>query len=473
LLEICFVRRKENRLESKIPTTEYAEENFAVVKLQPLEGEEVRVNIPQSLSSLRQKLNQKAKQEPKFRFYALFDKITQTETLQAAWKCAKANKGAPGVDGLTFEAIEEMEGGVEKFLNDIQLEMRSGKYNPQVVLRTYIPKANGKLRPLGIPTIRDRVIQRATLLIIEPIFEADFLDCSHGFRPKRSAHDALEEIRCYLNLGYCAVYDADLKGYFDSIPHDKLMACVEKRIADGKVLKLIKQWLTAVVVEKDKNQPPKYNRPDKGTPQGGVISPLLANIYLHWFDKVFHGEDSPSKWAKAKLVRYADDFVVLARYMSRKIVNFIEDKIERWLRLEINREKTKTINLNKQGVTLNFLGYELRYYKDKFGNRNKTYLNMQPTRKALETERDKLGELTDAGNCFKPINIVIKEMNANLRGWSNYFKLGYPRKSFRTINFFSRKLLTKHLQRRSQRKFRPPANMSYYEYFKRQGLIYL
>lgn len=426
--------------------------------------------LPPSLSSLRQKLNLKASREPKFRFYALFDKITRLSTLYAAWKRAKANKGAPGVDGVTFEAIEEK--GLEEFLRGTQLDMRRGNYKPQPVLRVFIPKASGKLRPLGIPTIRDRVVQTAAMLILEPIFEADFMDCSYGFRPERSAHQALEEIRVCINEGYCAVYDADLKGYFDTIPHDKLMACVKMRIADGSVLKLIRMWLEAVVIEKTGNEPPRSSRPDKGTPQGGVISPLLANIYLHWFDKVFHQETGPAEWARAKLVRYADDFVVLARDIGIQITRFIEEKIERWLGLEINREKTRVVNLKEQGASLNFLGYELRFYRDKFG-REKTYLNMQPSKESLEREKDQLREMTSPRNCYKPIHVMIQEMNKNLTGWSNYFRLGHPRETFRQINQFARTRLTKHLKRRSQRKFRPPKGTTFYEYFKQQGLIYL
>jgi RNA-directed DNA polymerase len=426
--------------------------------------------LPPTLAALRQKLSQKAKQEKRFRFYSLYGHIVRPETLHAAWKQVRANGGTPGLDGVSIEQVEQ--GGVEAFLAGIERSLKDRTYRADKVRRVYIPKANGKLRPLGIPTVRDRVVQTAVMLILEPIFEADFKDCSHGFRPGRSAHDALRAIGTELAQGHCAVYDADLAGYFDSIPHDKLLACVRMRVTDGSVLGLIRMWLKAPVVETEKGKPPTVKRNEKGTPQGGVISPLLANIYLHWFDTVFHREDGPAQWAKAKLIRYADDFVVMACYISPQLEAFIEQKIEGWLGLSINREKTRVYDAREPGRTLDFLGYSFRYDRDRQG-RAWRYWNLTPSRRALQRERAALREMTGPEQCFTPMPELIGRLNRQMRGWANYFSLGYPRAARRHINRYVRERLTRHAQRRSQRGYKPAEGVSFSEHFKRMGLVYL
>jgi RNA-directed DNA polymerase len=428
--------------------------------------------LPDKLHQLRWKLHQKAKNEPKFRFYALYDRIYRMDVLEAAWKHVGKRGKACGIDGVRAEDILEQENGLKNFLAAIHEELKSKTYHPSPVKRVYIPKADGKERPLGIPTLKDRVVQMAVVMILEPIFEADFHDCSHGFRPGRKAHDALDAIRENLKAGRTEVYDADLKGYFDTIPHDKLMACVRMRVTDRSVLGLIRGWLRAPIIEEDeqgKRQPPQKS--DKGTPQGGVISPLLANLYLHWFDKVFHWPDGPGTWANAQLVRYADDFVIMARYQSARIDEWISHRLEDWLGLTINREKTSVVRL-KQGESLDFLGFTFRYDRDLYGGAH-TYLNVIPSKKSLKKARETIREKTGPKMCYKPTPAVVQDLNTYLKGWCGYFKYGYPRKGFRDIGHYCRVRMTTHLNRRSQRKYHRPKGLSNYEYLQKLGLLRL
>lgn len=426
--------------------------------------------VSPKLATLRLRLFLKAKQEPKFRFYVLYDRIFRRDVLWAAWEQVRANKGAAGVDGVTIDQIVNAEDGPEKLVEELHEALRSKQYRPQPVKRVYIPKSNGKERPLGIPTIRDRVVQTATVLILEAIFEADFLGCSHGFRPHRSAHDALAEIRTGLKAGRKEVYDADLRGFFDSIPHDKLMSAVEMRIADRSVLKLIRLWLKTPVVDNRSGGPPQ--RQPQGTPQGGVISPLLANIFLHWFDSFFHGPQGPARWANAQLVRYADDFVVLCRHQGERLRDWIEQTLEGRMGLELNRDKTRTVDMKAPGASLDFLGYTFAYHRDLKG-RDFRYLNVSPSKQAIIREQGVLKQKTSSRYCYVPLPVLIKALNVHLRGWSNYFSFGYPRVAKRQINGFARERLTRHLRRRSQRPYRPPEGVSFYKHLSDLGLVYL
>jgi RNA-directed DNA polymerase len=446
------------------PTTEERRDGSS---LPPPEEPEVKggVALPAKVSELRRKLGHKAKQQPTFRFYALYDRIYRADVLWAAWSLVLKNDGAAGVDGMSLRDVVDP----EALLIDLQSALRTKTYRPQPVKRVYIPKADGRLRPLGIPTVRDRVVQMATLLILEPIFEADFLESSFGFRPGKSAHQAIDAIRQHLAAGYREVYDADLQGYFDTIPHDQLLSCLRMRITDRSVLGLIRMWLESPVVERDDSGRMTTTRPRQGTPQGGVISPLLANVYLHWFDKAFHRPEGPATWAKAKLVRYADDFVILARYVGDRLRQWIESTLEGRFRLTINRQKTRVVNLRESGASVDFLGFTFRYDRDLLG-RGHRYLNVFPSRKALVRLRDKVREITGPRWGWKPVTALIGELNRYLRGWSQYFQHGYPAHAFHHVNGYIQARLSRHLRRRSQRRHRPPAGQTMYAHQQQLGL---
>lgn len=376
------------------------------------------LKTPDNIRELQRKLYRKAKQEKEYRFYLLYDKIYRLDILNHAYRLVKANKGAPGIDGETFGSIEEREGGAEKYLEEIAGTLKRKDYKPQAVRRVNIPKPAGGKRPLGIPVIKDRVVQMAVKIVIEPIFEADFQENSYGFRPKRSAHQAVEDVINHLLRGKTDVIDADISKYFDTIPHDRLMQLVAKRIFDKQILKLIKMWLKAPIVEEREDGKKEYKGNDKGTPQGGVISPLLANIYLNVLDTLWAVKKVQERLG-ARLVRYADDSVVLCRGNTDRILTGIKRVLDD-LGLTLNEEKTRIVDARQE--SFDFLGFSIGM---KRGLRTgKIYPHTEPSKKALKRIRSEIKQLTTERYSATPTEVVIRRVNEVARGWVGYFRFG-------------------------------------------------
>ncbi len=370
------------------------------------------------IRELQRKLYQKAKQEKGYRFYLLYDKVYRMDILSNAYKLVKANKGAAGIDGETIESIEEKDGGVQKYLEDVAGELKRKEYKASPVRRVYIPKSDGSKRPLGIPTIKDRVVQMAVKIVIEPIFEADFQENSYGFRPKRNAHQAVADVSKQLSSGKTQVIDADITKYFDTIPHDKLLGLAARRIVDKNILKLIKQWLTAPVVEED-NGKKKYKGNDKGTPQGGVISPLLANIYLNVLDTVWK-QKKVQEILGARLIRYADDTVAVCKDNTDRILKGIKTVL-RELGLSLNEAKTKVVDARKE--EFHFLGFAIGVRKSIATGGE--FPLIHPSKKAMKHIRAEIKRLTDKSNCALPTDVVIRKVNEVVKGWTGYFRYGH------------------------------------------------
>jgi group II intron reverse transcriptase/maturase len=394
---------------------------------------------------LQRRLWVAAKRSPTRRFHALYDRLYRSDVLWEAWKRVRHNRGSAGLDAQSIADVEEY--GVERFVEELGAVLHAGRYRPQAVLRRYLPKAKGGKRPLGIPTVRDRVVQMAAKLVLEPIFEADFLPCWYGFRPRRSATMALETLRKLGAKGGHHVLDADIRDYFGSIDHDKLMRLVERRVSDRRVLKLLRQWLRAGVMEDG-----EMSETLLGTPQGGVISPLLSNIYLSVLDKLWTFHSAPL----GTLVRYADDFVVICK--TRKACEQAEERIRvvlARLGLELHPGKTRRVELydGKQGF--DFLGCHLRKrLSGKIWERERSrlyFLHRWPSQHAMQRIRQRVKGLTPRGRCHEDLRAVIADLNPVLRGWANYFRTGNAARRFNQLDTYVwRRLLRLRLTRKGR-----------------------
>lgn len=415
--------------------------------------------------ALQRGLYQKAKQEKGYKFYVLYDKVFLGYILRESWKQVKANGGSSGIDGVRIEDIKEQ--GIEGYLTTLGEELRTKQYRAQAVKRVMIPKANGGERPLGIPTVRDRIVQTACKLILEPIFEADFEDSSHGFRPGRSAADAMGAIKEHLESGLDEVLDGDLSKYFDTIPHEKLMIALKERISDPRMLDLIKQWLKVPIWEDKQFKGGKKNK--VGTPQGGVISPLLANIYLHLLDRIINNPKNLFSKAGVKIVRYADDFVLMGRKIESQIKDKLKDLLSR-MGLSLNEEKTRMVRAKEE--SFDFLGFSIRYDRSIRGSRSH-YWNIIPSRKSEQRLRDKIKDYLSRHGHY-PAEQICGDLNLQLAGWLNYFEIkgvSYPAMSKRRIRHYLHERLNRYYTRKSQRRCRLYGQKAFEVLVAKYGLI--
>lgn len=399
------------------------------------------INAPlDKVRVFQRKLYRAAKTNPKRKFGVLYDKLCREDVLRRAYMNVRLNKGAPGVDEMTFDHIEN-EVGTDIFLGDIRQQLIAKRYKPQAVRRVYIPKADGKQRPLGIPVIADRVVQAAAKIVLEPVFEADFKDFSYGFRPNKNAQQALREIYKWLNFGCRYVVDADLKSYFDTIPHDKLLQSVQTRVTDRAVLKLLSMWLKAGVMEDM-----QVRAVTTGTPQGGVISPLLANLYLHWLDRCWEKVYN-KKPHDAHIVRYADDFVILCFKRPEFYLGEVKKVIDR-LGLTLNEQKTRLVNVREE--PFDFLGHRFAVQPSKRSGELRTYY--YPSPKAMASVKKRIRDVARGGQHWNLSELIKERVNPLLRGWGNYFKTGNSRMHFKSIDNYTTYTLTIMLRKKHKKR---------------------
>jgi RNA-directed DNA polymerase len=399
---------------------------------------------PETVGKLQATLHAKAKESPTYRFYALYDKVYRSDVLRHAYERCRSNRGAAGVDGQTFEDTEAY--GVGKWLGELAQDLKGKTYVPQPVRRVWIPKADGKQRPLGIPTIRDRVVQMAAVLVLEPIFETDLLPEQYAYRAERSATDAVRAVQALLDQGYTEVVDADLSGYFDSIPHTELMKSVARRVSDRQLLHLVKMWLEAPVEETDeqgrKQRTTRNKDEGRGTPQGGVASPLLANLYMRRFLlgwKVLGHEQG----LEAHIVNYADDFVILTRMKAAEAAAAMRDMMRK-LKLTVNARKTRTCSVPEE--TFTFLGFT-------FGRRfswrtGQAYVAPAPATKKVQAICDQISAATERRTVWRDEAEQVGVLNDVLRGWANYFRVGYVTAAWRVVQQHACRRLRRWLRRK-------------------------
>ena len=418
------------------------------------------------LRLLQLKLYLKAKQEEDYKFYVLYDKISLEYVLRRAYSRCYAKGGSPGVDGMTFKDVGEY--GVEKFLKELGEELRTRTYKPSPVKRVWIEKDNGGKRPLGIPTIKDRVAQQACKMVIEPIWEADFDDSSYGFRPKRSASEAVKQIKENLKSGMHDIYDADLSKYFDTIPHDKLEIALKERITDPRVIHLIKLWLQAPIAEEDGRYTGGKGN-NQGTPQGGVISPLLANIYMNLIDRIVNKVGGYYARQGIRMLRYADDFILMSRHIGQDSLDKLHRYIER-MGLIINEEKSKKVKAKEQ--PFDFLGFTFRYDRSIY-DKDRRYWNVVPRAKSEKKIRQNINaRLKLIGHM--PAEFIPHELNPIIRGWMNYYKIdgvSYTQVAFRKLDNYLRNRLHRYYNRKSQRKSNLHGQQAYELLTRKHGLI--